>query len=268
MKSKKAAVVVAAVTLLVYFLTSSPATRPLVNSLFILYIFVAGAGIMYWPFAREALKDDLLQSLYFFAIFSSMLFWIGVTGWFFSPFFYLLYLLAIMISFMFSPFTTFIFVIVLLGLFSPNIGSIDLTIDIVTMVSLFSVVPLTYFLQKEYLQLKQAEKKVLILEEQSRELKNKVDEVLMNKVVKFAVDVRQPVNDMRQLAMVALKSQKVDKAREALKKIADLGEKSLDQIESFEEAVTGKKLVHTRKNSSRRAAKSRTAKKKSSKTKK
>lgn len=257
MEGKKSAIGIALLTLIVYFLTAYPGTRPYVNSLFLLYIFVSVIGIVYWPFARKDIKDERLLSAYFVAVFASMLLWIGVTGWFFSPFFYLLYLLAIMLAFMYSTTTTFVFVIILIGLFSPNIGSIDLTVDIITIISLFSVVPLTYFLQREYLQLKQAEKKVLILEKTGKNLKNKVDEVLLNKVNSFAVNLRQPVNDMRQMSLVAQKAKSKKKVDEALEKIAKLGEETLNSIEKFEEEVTGKKLVHTthKKKSSRKKKK-------------
>jgi len=132
------------------------------------------------------------------------------------------------------------------GAFHAKRWLIDFTVDVITIISLVSVVPLTYFLQKEYLDLKQTEKKVLILEEDSKELKNKVDEVLTNKITKFSVDLRQPVNDIRQVALVCMKSKDPKKIQEALHKIAILGRESLDQIERFEVAVTGKGLVHTK----------------------
>lgn len=241
------AIYVAVTTLCVYFLTVLPLTSPFVSSLFMVYIFVAAAGILYWPFARTSMTSNTVRSLYFGAIFVSLLLWVGVSGWFFSPFFYFLYLLAIMLSFIYSPVTTLAFALVLTGLFVPNIGSVDLTVDLITVLSLLSVVPLTHFLQHEYLQLKQTEKKVLILEEKGRDLKNKVDEVLANKITNFAVNLKQPVNDLRQVALVTLKGKRGEDVKDALHKIAILGRESLDQIEVFEESVTGKELLHTKR---------------------
>lgn len=261
MRKDVSALFIALITLVIYFITVLPSTRPIANSMFVLYIFVAVVGIAYWPFARSTIKSQSLLTAYFLAVFVSLLMWIGVTGWFLSPFFYFLYLLAIILAFMYSPFATFLFVMVLIGLFVPNIGSIDFTVDIITVVSLLSVVPLTYFLQREYLELKQTEKKVLILEEQGKDLKNKVDEVLANKVSKFSVDLRQPVNDIRQVALVALKSKNKKKIDDALHKIAVLGRESLDQIEKFEENVTGKRLVHTQNEKSSKKGTSKRKKK-------
>ncbi|KXK10241.1 MAG: hypothetical protein UZ22_OP11002000886 [Microgenomates bacterium OLB23] len=150
-----------------------------------------------------------------------------------------------MLSFIVSPFATLLFVITLIGLFAPNIGSIDVTLDFITVASLFSIVPITYFLQREYLYLRQQERKVLILEEETENLRNKVDEVLRNRVIKFAVGLRQSVNDMKQTAMVAQNITEKTKLKTSLKNIAVLGDETLQQIESFEVEVTGKKLVHT-----------------------
>jgi hypothetical protein len=84
----------------------------------------------------------------------------------------------------------------------------------------------------------------LILQEETQVLRNKVDEALHNRVIKFAVTLRQPVNDMKQMAMYAQTEGK-DKIDTALKKIVKLGDQSLHIIEDFEVSVTGKKLVHT-----------------------
>ena len=247
MDKKIVSIIVASSTIIVFLLTLNPATRAAVNSLFAFYVVIPAIGFIYYPFLRSHISNQRLISTYLYIIFISILLWVGVTGWFLSPFFYLLYLLAIVLSFAYSPLVTLVFVIVLLGLFAPNIGSIDLTIDIITMISLFSVVPLTYFLQKEYLRLKQSENKVLVLEEERQKLENTVDEVLRNKVIKFAVDIRQPANDIKQIALVAQREYERKKGTAAFKKVVRLAEKTLKTIEEFEEKVTGKKLVHTKK---------------------
>ncbi len=237
-------VITAVLTIIVFLLTTLPSTRPFINSLFLLYIGVAFFGSLYFPVVRKSIKSKTVLSSYMLIIFVAMLFWVGVTGWFFSPFFYILYLLAIMLSFVLSPFSTLLFVMTLVGLFAPNIGSIDIVLDLITILSLFSIVPITLFLQKEYLYLRQQEKKVLILEEETQDLHNKVDEVLRNRVIKFAVNLRQPVNDMKQMAIFAQTDTKA-KIAKALKKIEKLGDESLGIIEDFEVSVTGKKLIHT-----------------------
>jgi len=80
-----------------------------------------------------------------------ILFLVASTGWFFSPFFFSLYLLAIFLAFVFPPPVSFGFVFTLVGLFSFNIGEIDLTYDFLVVLSLLTVLPLSFYLKKEYL---------------------------------------------------------------------------------------------------------------------
>lgn len=244
MVNKISALVVVVLTLLVFLLTTLPLTRPMANSLFMLYIAITFLGTLYYPVARRSITNKRTLSVYVLIIFVAVLFWVGVTGWFFSPFFYMLYLLAIILSFVLSPFATFLFVLTLIGLFSPNIGSIDVVLDFITVASLFFIVPVTYFLQKEYLYLREQEKKVLILEDEKQKLRNMVDEVLKNKVTRFAVNLKQPVNDIKQMAIFA-QNESRDAMATTLRKIVHLGEETLASLEDFEEYVTGKKLIHT-----------------------
>lgn len=231
------------ITVAIYILTVLPVTRDVVNSMFVLYIVAVIVGFMYYPIARKSIRDNKIMAVYLFLLFIAVMFWVGVTGWFFSPFFYLLYLVAIVMSFAYSPFVTLLFVLALVGLFIPNIGSIDIMIDVITLLSLFSVVPLTYFLQKEYLSLKESENKVLILESERGDIKNQAEEVLLNKVIKHSVDLRQFVNDIKQIAYYAQTENK-DRMMKELKKIVSLADTSLSTIEEFEVRVTGKKLFH------------------------
>ncbi|MGB4966438.1 MAG: hypothetical protein WBO77_05020, partial [Microgenomates group bacterium] len=208
MKKYIGSVLIVVLTVWVFLMTTLPATRSFVNSLFLLYLAIAFLGSLYFPVARKSIRSEAVLGSYMLLIFVSVLFWVGVTGWFFSPVFYVLYLLAIMLSFIATPFSTLLFVLTLIGLFIPNIGSIDVTLDMITVFSLFSIVPITFFLQKEYLRLREQDKKVLILEEETSDMRNKVEEVLRNKIIRFAVTVRQPVNDIKQMAIVAQKDEK------------------------------------------------------------
>lgn len=246
MSTARASLLVALTTVASYVLTMNPATKGMMNSAFVLYIVVVTVGFIYYPVIRRTTISSQMYALYMTIMFVCILCWVGVTGWFLSPFFYLLYLVGIVLSFVFSPTVTFVFVMTLLGLFSPNIGSIDLMIDIITVLSLFSVVPLTYFLQKEFLRLKQDEKKVLILDEATQKNANKKDVVLANKVNKFAVEIRQNMNDIKQISSFAGASNQVATFKKALNDIYKLSSGTLKDLETFEEHTTGKKLVHNK----------------------
>jgi len=238
---------IALTTIAIYILTTSTGTRQMVSTFYLTYILLAVVGIVYWPFIRANLQSEVLRRTYLMVVFVSLLLWIGVTGWFVSPFFYFLFIIAIVLGFVYSTFTTFLFILVLMGVFLPNVGSIDFSLDFVTLFTLAGTVPLTYYLQNEYLHLKQTENKILILKDEKKVIHNQVDHVLANKVSKFAVDLRQPMNDARQVALHAIKDSKSADMREILHKIAILTRESLDQIERFEEFATGTDLIHTRK---------------------
>jgi predicted membrane protein len=132
------------------------------------------------------------------AIFALLL--VASTGWIVSPFFFTLYLLAILLGFTFTPSTSVAFILTLAGLFSFDIGTIDIAYDYLTILSLLTVIPLTFYLRKEYLRLKETEKEILVIRKDEKVYQNKVEDLLANKVNDFAVNLRQPINDTKQLA--------------------------------------------------------------------
>src|SRR3990167_3294972 len=196
MNNKINGLLVASTTIFVYFVTILPQTKMYVTRLFLFYFVFTICAFLYHLWINHRKLSSNTTNQFVFILSTTALFWVGLTGWYFSPFFYLLYLLGILYAFIYSPFVTFIFASILSFLFFPNIGSIDVGFDIVTLLSLFSMVPITYFLQKEYLRLKESENKVLILERENQKYKNKVDEVLGNRITRVAVDLKQPINDI------------------------------------------------------------------------
>lgn len=246
MEKKIDAMVVGLVTVFVYFMTLAPTTKLYVSKFFIFYFLFTLGGFLYYQWAKKTEKEPHITNQFIFLLSTTALLWVGITGWYFSPFFYLLYLLGVLYAFIFSPGVTFVFVSVLTLLFLPNVGSIDLGFDIVTLMSLFSMVPLTYYLQKEYLHLKESEKKVLILEKENIQYKNKVEEVLSNKITRVVVDLRQPINDMKQTVLFLKRTEKTPKTVKHLDKMSDIVEDALSQLEKFETTTTGKKVVHTK----------------------
>ena len=172
-----------------------------------------------------------------------ILFLVASTGWFFSPFFFSLYLLAIFLTFVFPAPVSFGFVFTLVGLFSFNIGEIDLAYDFLVVLSLLTVLPLSFYLKREYLRLREAEKKILVLEKDGGGYENKVEEILANKVNNFAVNLRQPINDIKQLAHRLTKINQKEEAEKDRQRIIASSEQALRMLKDFEEEVTGKKLL-------------------------
>jgi len=182
------------------------------------------------------------QPLFIYTLMMVLLLSVGVTGWFFSPLFYWLYLAAIALSFLFTPLISSLFVATLVVVFIPNVGSIDATWDVLTLISLLLVIPLTYFLREEYLHLKENEKKILILEREKARYGSRADEVLANKVTAIAAELREKINDVKQMAFVAEKKAEMA-GKVNFVKMAAVSQEALETLKKFEEKTTGKKLV-------------------------
>lgn len=185
--------------------------------------------------------------LFVFLIIATVLFLVGSTGWFLSPFFFSLYFLGMYLAFVFSTPVALAFFFTLVGIFSFHIGDVDVTYDFLVVLSLLGTVPLTVLVRREYMRLKQAEKEILILEKDKEHYKDKIEEVLANKITNFAVNLRQPINDVKQLAF-RLESQRTKASKDTYeKRIITASEEALTLLKGFEEDVTGKRLLTTPK---------------------
>lgn len=234
------------ITVVAYFLTKNSVTKGISLQITLLLLLIL-LGYTFFIKGKDKTKDYSKSYIYLLTTF--FLFLIGSTGWSFSPFFFVLYLLAVMIAFVFSMSISLTFVAVLVVLFSFSIGEVDLAYDFMVVLSLVTVLPLSYFLRKEYIRLKQASKEILILEEQKKVYKEKVDEILANRVNNFSVNIRQPINDAKQLSYMIKKTDKKAEVDEIASKVIATSDEALRFLEEFEEDVTGKKLLSSPKKS-------------------
>lgn len=218
-------------TLIIYLLSVLPQTKLFGIHLLILSILLMGSALVF----KHANKP-----IFTYSLIAAILFFIGLTGWFYSPFFYWIYLLAIAIAFIFNPLISTLFVAVFVVIFLPNIGSIDTTWDVFTIFSLILVIPLTAYLRGKYLELKENEKAILILEKENEKYKNIVDELLGNKVINVSAKLREKANDIKQMSYLVSKGKKYNQKR--IDEIHVLSEELLGLIKKFEEHVTGQKV--------------------------
>lgn len=166
----------------------------------------------------------------------TILFLVGGTGWFLSPFFFLLYLLPIYLGFLYTPAVAFGFLAALLVIFSSSVGEVDLSFDVFTLLSLLLVIPLLIYLRKKYLILRQTNKDILILQEESGIADtDTIGSLLSNKVTKLGVTVRQPLSFISQAATVLLEEDLEPKeATQFIKRIKTTATETLDYIRDFE----------------------------------
>lgn len=219
----------------IYFFTTIPLTR---NYSFTLLILLLLTILILTIFGK--LKNAVTG----YIIIDIVLLIVGITGWFFSPLFSWIYILSLALSFLFNNTVSNSFILILVFIFLPNLGSIDLNIDILSLSSLLLLIPLNQFLRGEYLKLRENEKSILILKEEHKQYKDKLSEILANKVSKISVDIKQPLNDVR---LIALYEQKKDKKNRIYSKIITLIDSSIKYLKDFEETVTGVKLSHSPK---------------------
>jgi hypothetical protein len=218
----------------IYFFTTNPGTQPYGFHLFAVCLLFL---LSYFLFKK---KQKLLLSYLSAATVFSL---VGMTGWFSSPLFYLLYILAISLAFIFDTVIPFLMSVSLVILFLPTIAKGDLIVNAFTFFSISILPPLAHYLRTEYLSLKENQKKILILEESHSKYKNKLENVLSNKISRFIVSVKEPINDIKQLSYVLSKSKDpkiVDKKQE---KIISLADTALSRLSEFEEKTTGSKLI-------------------------
>ena len=238
----KPAILVVALTLGVFALTKNPFTEGW--KLQLLLVSILAAAFYGYKLVREGKGLSQTQSFVYLFI-ATVLLLVAATGWFFSPFFFTLYLLGVTLALMYSPTVSTSFIVTTVALFSFNVGEVDLAYDFLIILSLLATIPVGLSLRKEYLKLKESAKEILVLQHEHEKYKNELEEVLANTKNNFAVNLRQPLNDIKQLAfrMEKIKSQAEEKKDR--ERIIASSEEALRMLKNFEEETTGKKLLST-----------------------
>lgn len=239
------ALILGLLTLSVYLFTINPITSPIA-----IYIYVATFLIIAVFFIVQVKREKTFLNpatsrtfkIIVFALVTGVLLWVSNTGWFLSPFVYLLYIAGISLGFLFSPSVALSFVLLLIAVLLPSLGGVNNKIDLTGAISLLMVIPLSYFLRREYVKRIEREKKILVLQEEHKKFEDTVEEVLSNKVIKMAVNIREPINDIQQIALYAKKHSVPEKAKD-FHTIVMASRRALSLLKDFEENTTGKKLV-------------------------
>lgn len=170
---------------------------------------------------------------------------VGSTGWFFSPFFFALYLLGIGLGFLYAPAVAVAFTLALIVMFASSIGEVSPTADFLTLLSLFSVIPITILLRKSFLLVQQEKKGILILESDSPETGiTSLDAILANRVNRLGILLRQPVTYVRQgLALLEEGKLSDQEYQETLPRMIRAAEDAFTLVKEFESGATKNVLV-------------------------
>ena len=174
---------------------------------------------------------------------------VGATGWFFSPFFFALYLLGIALGFVYTVGVAVAFTLALITLFAFSIGEVDPTYESLILLSLLSVIPITMGLRRSFLVVQQEKKGILILEPDERSPSGitSLDVILRNQVNRVGVLLRQPLTYVKQgLALLAEGKLNDPEYRETIPRMRKAIEDSLTMVKEFESGTTRNVLLGRR----------------------
>lgn len=171
---------------------------------------------------------------------------VAVTGWFSSPFLFLVYLLIISAYFVLSPWATVGMAVSLALVFLvPNPRSLMLN-DYLTLIAITLTGPIAFYLRREYIKIGAAEKGVLVLATEPEAKDGTLSKVLANRVTQFSAKIREPLVNIRNYTHVAGNHELDQQERwDYLQKIFDSAALALKELTKFEEETTGHKMHST-----------------------
>lgn len=217
--------------LVVFAFTSLPGVNKLTPFL-ALGILAVLLTLRAMPRVREGLRPALWV-LFVLAL-------VGSSGWFFSPFFFALYLTGIGLGFLYAPGVVVAFALSLIATFAFSIGEVNPTADFLVLLSLFSVIPVTIVLRKSFLLVQQERKGILILETDEKASGiTSLDTILQNRVNRVGVLLRQPITYLRQ-ALSLLREGKLSEREypEVLGRMEQAANECFTLVKEFERGAT------------------------------
>lgn len=232
------------ITLGTYWFTTYSVTSPfgIQATLFLLFVITF---VIYFLERKGAIMYQVKRLVMLLALF--ILFWVGSTGWFVSPFSFGLHLLMVMLSFFFPASVALGFAIALFTIIMTTIGQGDMTMKALEILSLLTSIPLTFYFRDKFLRFKEEQKMILILKRQHMEHENKVENVLNNTFTRFCAHLRSPLSQVRLLAYHMESIRDPGHMERERTKLIHAIEEALSQLAYFEEETTGEKLLKTLK---------------------
>lgn len=170
---------------------------------------------------------------------------VGSTGWFYSPFFFALYLMGIGLGFLYTPITAVSFTLSLIILFAFSIGEVNPTYDFLTLLSLLSVIPVTIVLRRSFLLVQQAKKGILILETDEKTSGiTSLDAILRNRINQIGILLRQPLTYVKQGLALLEEGKLADRELpEVLQRMRRAIDNLFTLVKEFESSTTKNELL-------------------------
>lgn len=177
---------------------------------------------------------------------------VGLSGWFYSPFFYALYLLIVALGFLYTAgvaiaFTiTLFFITAFVGAASKEIKTAN---DFLALVSFLSVIPIVIALRRSYLLVQQEKRGILILEsERGKSGITSLEDILSNRVNRIGILLRQPVTYLKQ-GLALLEGGRLTRKElpEVLRRMRKATEELFTLVKEFERGTTKNVLLSREK---------------------
>ncbi len=247
---KRTILLIAGYFILPFIFAVLTSIKVLENILLLLPLVLFAVLMVTWFLPRKNIK---LSVLLWVLLALSL---VGSTGWFFSPFFFTLYLIAIALGFIYRTSVSISFTLALVILFSFSLTGERANYDFLILLSLLSVIPITVALRRSFLLVQQEKKGILILESDKRGSNvTSLEEILNNKVNTIGVLLRQPITYLKQ-GLTLLNSGKLSKseAEEILPRMEKSADELFTLVKEFETNFTKNSFLK-RNNSSKKSIK-------------
>jgi hypothetical protein len=215
-------------------LVSLPFYHSIENWVFVAAVVVTMIMTFVIEYTRE--KNELLNRIFFSMVVFMMLILVQNTGWFYSPFLFVLFLTTVACVLLYSFWAGAFFLGSISVLFLSYVDRTTPWYDYVRILSFFTALPLSVVFSSEFLRLKQNDKKILILEEESAVNKGELERLRRNRLIWNDVLLRQSLATARNFVLYwdGNSSGLPPKLQRDLKRTARKLDEALENIKKFE----------------------------------
>lgn len=233
-------------TFLAYSISVFDVLSIIQNQLLFAFLF----GLIFTTFIGQRIsKLKKIVHIIVYLLTGFILVLVAITGWFNSPFAFLLYLLVIVQSFFFPAIVSIVQVIVLLGLviFVPATGITSR--DYLLIMSLLGIIPVSFYLREQFLNFQEAENSILILKKNKKKYFDSVEKLVDNNIHRFGANLREKLTNIKLQAYKIDTASDISKKRQIEQEIINETQMALKLLKDFEEDTTGSRVIESPKSS-------------------
>ncbi|MBI4137472.1 hypothetical protein HY469_05415 [Candidatus Roizmanbacteria bacterium] len=232
---------ISTITIATYIISTFTLTPDVSTQLFFIFLF----GLFLYVYIGERSPNVILSTqIITLLLTGTIISLVASTGWFESPFSFMLYFLIVVLSIFFPPYASMVFVSTLLGIAAIANNDENLSHIFLTLLSLLACVPISLYIRTIYLDYKQSQKEILILKKRfHKHYYNHAQEILDNAIDHFATDLRGEIGIIKQLSYELSHEHDHARLNAELERLDESVARALRAISYFEEETTGNKMI-------------------------